>query len=158
MKASWKTGLGFGLTSGVITTVGLIVGLHSGTHSRTAVLGGILTIAIADALSDALGIHIAEEANRRGPSAHVWESTAVTFAAKFTVAVSFAIPVLLLSLETAVIASLIWGISLLCLLSWIMARAQQLPTWTVVGEHLIIACAVIVITFYLGRFVSKTFG
>ena len=49
MKASFKTGLSFGLTSGVITTLGLMVGLHSGTHSRTVVIDGILTIAIADA-------------------------------------------------------------------------------------------------------------
>jgi len=53
MKASFKTGLSFGLTSGVITTLRLMVGLHSGTRSRTVVIGGILTIAIADAMSDA---------------------------------------------------------------------------------------------------------
>ena len=47
MKASWKTGLSFGLTSGVITTLGLMVGLHSGTHSRAVVIGGILTIAMS---------------------------------------------------------------------------------------------------------------
>ena len=41
MKASWKTGLSFGLTSGVITTLGLMVGLHAGTHSRAVVLGGM---------------------------------------------------------------------------------------------------------------------
>jgi hypothetical protein len=45
MKLSFKTGLSFGLTSGVITTLGLMVGLHSGTHSRTVVIGGIVTIA-----------------------------------------------------------------------------------------------------------------
>lgn len=65
MKASWMTGLSFGLTSGVITTLGLIVGLHAGTHSRMVVIGGILTVAISDAMSDALGIHISEEARKR---------------------------------------------------------------------------------------------
>ena len=103
MKSSFKTGVSFGLTSGVITTLGLLVGLHAGTHSRTAVLGGILTIAVADALSDALGIHITEEANRRGSTAHVWESTAATFTVKFISAASFALPVLMLPLEQAVI-------------------------------------------------------
>ena len=42
MRPSWKTGVSFGLTSGVITTLGLMVGLYSGTHSRTVVIGGIL--------------------------------------------------------------------------------------------------------------------
>lgn len=64
------TGLSFGLTSGVITTLGLIVGLHAGTHSRMVVIGGILTVAVSDAMSDALGIHISEEAKKRGSARH----------------------------------------------------------------------------------------
>ncbi|MCB7130183.1 MAG: hypothetical protein J3T61_11670 [Candidatus Brocadiales bacterium] len=61
LNHSIRTGLSFGLTSGIIMTLGVVVGLHAGTHSKIAVLGGILIIAIADASSDALGIHIAEE-------------------------------------------------------------------------------------------------
>ena len=150
--------MSFGLTSGVITTLGLLVGLHAGTQSRLAVLGGILTIAVADALSDALGIHIAEEANHRGSTQHVWESTVVTFAAKFLVAASFALPVMWLALDLAVVASPGWGLGLLAALSWFLARAQRLPVWPVVGEHLVIALAVVSITFFLGRFMGRTFG
>ncbi len=153
MKASWTTGLSFGLTSGVITTLGLMVGLHAGTQSRAVVLGGIVTIAIADALSDALGIHITEEANRR-ESRHVWESTAITFAAKFVTAASFAVPVLWLPLEQAMPVSLGWGLGLLALLSWTVARTQRLPAWTVVAEHLAIAVAVVAATFYIGRWIN----
>lgn len=153
MKASWTTGLSFGLTSGVITTLGLMVGLHAGTHSRAVVLGGIVTIAVADALSDALGIHITEEANRRS-STHVWESTAVTFLAKLVSAASFAVPVLWLPLEDAVMLSLAWGFGLLAVLSWMIARTQRLPAWTIVGEHLVIASAVVAATFYLGRWIN----
>lgn len=155
MKASYKTGVSFGLTSGVITTLGLMVGLHAGTHSRAAVLGGILTIAVADALSDALGIHITEEANRRG-SAHVWESTGMTFVVKFFSAASFALPVMLLPLEQAVIVCIVWGLGLLAVFSWFMARGQRLSPWTVIGEHLLIALAVIAVTFYLGRWIGVT--
>ncbi len=39
MKHSIKTGVSFGLTSGIITTLGLMVGLNSSTHSRIAVIG-----------------------------------------------------------------------------------------------------------------------
>lgn len=156
MKASVRTGLSFGLTSGVITTLGLLVGLHAGTHSRTAVLGGILTIAVADALSDALGIHITEEANCRGSAVHVWESTIMTFAVKFISAASFAVPVVLFALEQAVYISIAWGLGLLALFSWIMARAQRLSPWSIVAEHLLIAVAVIVVTFFLGRWIGAT--
>jgi hypothetical protein len=44
MKRSLKTGLSFGLPSGVITTLGLMIGLRAGTHSRRAVTGGIVPI------------------------------------------------------------------------------------------------------------------
>lgn len=157
MKASYRTGLSFGLTSGVITTLGLMVGLHAGTHSRAAVLGGIVTIAVADALSDALGIHITEEANNRG-AAQVWESTAATFTVKCLSAASFALPVLALPLEQAMIVSLVWGLCLLAGFSWFMARAQRVRPWGIVGEHLLIALAVIVVTYYLGRWIGATVG
>ena len=71
MKISWKTGISFGLTSGVITTLGLMVGLHSGSHSRAIVIGGIMTIAIADAMSDALGIHVSEESKNSIPMSQI---------------------------------------------------------------------------------------
>ncbi len=157
MRASYKTGLSFGLTSGVITTLGLMVGLHAGTHSRAAVLGGIMTIAVADALSDALGIHITEEANNR-EAAHVWESTAATFTVKFLSAASFALPVLALPLEQAMVVSLVWGLCLLAGFSWLMARTQRLGPWGIVGEHLLIAVAVIAVTYCLGRWIGATVG
>lgn len=118
MKSSFRTGLSFGLTSGVITTLGLMVGLHSGTHSRTVVIGGIVTIAVADALSDALGIHIAEESKNNGVVSEIWESTIATFVAKFLIALTFVVPVLLLPLEQAMAVSVAWGLALLAGLSY----------------------------------------
>ena len=107
MKPSYKTGLSFGLTSGVITTLGLMVGLHSGTHSRAVVIGGILTIAIADGMSDALGMHIAEESKNHGVVSEIWESAIATFASKFLIAMTFVVPLLLLPLEPAMMVSVV---------------------------------------------------
>ena len=153
MKASWKTGLSFGLTSGVITTLGLMVGLHAGTHSRAVVLGGIVTIAVADALSDAMGIHLSEESKNSGPVRHIWESTIATFLAKLTIALSFVLPVLLLPLPSAILASLLWGLILLAALSFFLARAQQITPWKVIAEHLLIASCVVGIAHYVGDWV-----
>lgn len=157
MRASWRAGFSFGLTSGVITTLGLMVGLHAGTHSMQAVLGGILTIAVADAMSDALGIHIAEESKNYGNTNEVWESTIATFTAKFVIAGSFSIPVLLMPLDLAIAASLLWGFSLLAMLSYLLARAQAVPSWKVIGEHVAIGLCVVVITHYLGEWVRDRF-
>jgi VIT1/CCC1 family predicted Fe2+/Mn2+ transporter len=156
MKASFKTGLSFDLTSGVITTLGLMVGLHSGTHSRTVVIGGIVTIAVADALSDALGIHIAEESKNHGNVSEIWESTIATFVAKFLIALTFAVPVLLLQLEEAIMVSVLWGLSLLAVLSFLLARAQQIPAWKVIVEHVVIGVTVIAITHYVGDWIRAT--
>lgn len=155
MKASWKTGLSFGLTSGVITTLGLIVGLHSGTHSRAIVIGGILTIAIADAMSDALGIHVSEESKNSGPTIHVWESTLATFLVKFVIAMTFVVPVVIRPLDQAIVISVIWGLLLLAGLSFFVARAQAIPPWKVIGEHLLIALCVVAITHEVGDWVQR---
>jgi VIT1/CCC1 family predicted Fe2+/Mn2+ transporter len=156
MKPSFKTGLSFGLTSGVITTLGLMVGLHSGTHSRTVVIGGILTIAIADAMSDALGMHIAEESKNNGIVSEIWESTLATFVAKFLIATTFVVPVLLLPLEQAMIVSVGWGLTLLAVLSYRLALAQQIPAWKVIAEHVVIGVSVIAITHFVGGWIQST--
>ena len=155
MKASWKTGLSFGLTSGVITTLGLMVGLHSGTHSRAIVIGGILTIAIADSLSDAVGIHVSEESTNSGPTIQVWEATLATFIAKFLIAVTFVIPVVMRPLDQAIVISLIWGLLLLAILSFFVARAKAIPPWKVIGEHLIIALCVVAMTHAVGDWAQR---
>lgn len=154
MKESLKTGLTFGLTSAIITTLGLMVGLHSGTNSRTVVLGGILTIAIADAFSDALGIHISEEAENVHTLKQIWAATVATFLAKFLFALTFAVPVLFLPLFTAILVSLIWGMSILAILSYVMAKSHGEKTWKVVGEHIFIAVIVICVTHFVGDWVS----
>jgi len=117
MKHSLKTGLCFGLTSGIITTLGLMVGLHSGTHSKIVVLGGILTIAVADAFSDALGIHVSEESEQKHTNKEIWESTIATFLSKFLFALTFIIPIVFFELSTAIVISVIWGLFALSILS-----------------------------------------
>jgi len=158
MKHSLKTGFSFGLTSGIITTLGLIVGLHSGTHSRLVIIGGILTIAIADAFSDALGIHISEESENKHTTIEIWESTLSTFVAKFLFAMTFVIPTLFLSLTTAIIVSVVWGLSLLGIFSFYIAKEQKVKPWKVIMEHLFIALAVVGITHYVGDWIGSTFG
>ena len=153
-----RTGLFFGATSGVITTIGLIVGLNSGTRSITAVLGGILVIAVADAMSDALGIHLAEEAKPDTDHIHVWAATIVTFLTKFVFSISFAIPLLMLPLDTAVIASVVWGMLVIVVLSYFLARSQDESPLGIIAEHVGIAALVIVFSHYIGVWVAATFG
>lgn len=153
-----RTGLFFGATSGVITTIGLITGLNSGTGSVAAVLGGIFVIAVADSMSDALGIHLAEEADPNATTSHVWAATISTFLNKFIFALSFAVPLLLLPLDTAVAASLLWGMLVIVVLSYFLARTQNTKPLHVIGEHLGIAVLVVILSHFIGVWVNQTFA
>lgn len=153
-----RTGLFFGATSGVITTVGLLTGLNAGTHSVAAVLGGILVIAVADSLSDALGIHLAEEADPSTTVEHVWLATISTFLTKLVFASSFALPILLFPLQVAVFVSIFWGMLVITVLSFLLAKTQNERALPIIAEHLGIAIVVVVLSHLIGAWVGAHFG
>ncbi len=155
MRIAIRKGLGFGLTSGIITTLGLIVGLNEGTHSKKIVLGGILLIAIADALSDALGIHVSEEAgSKQITDKQIWESTFSTVFFKFLFALTFAVPLLLFELSLAIIISLIWGLFLLIVFSYTIAKTRGEKPLKAILEHIAIAAFVVIITYLVGTWIA----
>lgn len=154
MRRSLRKGFSFGLTSGIITTLGLIVGLNSVSDSVIILIEGILIIAISDSMSDALGIHISEESENKYSNKAVWESTLATLLTKFVFAISFIIPLLLLEKSIAVIISVIWGLGLIAIMSYYIAKRENQPSISVIGEHLLIAIIVIILTNYVGLFIS----
>ncbi|MBN1786386.1 MAG: hypothetical protein JW825_05320 [Candidatus Methanofastidiosa archaeon] len=157
MKDSFKTGIGFGLTSAIITTLGLMMGLYSGTGSEIAIIGGIITIAIADAFSDSLGIHISEESKEYTDSKHVWECTITTFLSKFIFALTFAVPVWFMELERAIIVNIAWGFSLITLFSYYISTIKNENPVRIIIEHVSIAFLVIIISYLVGLWVNSTF-
>jgi VIT1/CCC1 family predicted Fe2+/Mn2+ transporter len=68
------------------------------------------------------------------------------------------VPVLLLKLTTAIVVSIGWGVLLLSVFSYIIAREQNAHPWKVIFEHLGIALVVIVITHFVGDWISSVFG
>ncbi len=155
---SLKKGFGFGLTSGTITTIGLMVGLYSVTSSKSVVIGGILMIAIADAFSDALGIHVSEEFEAKNDTREIWEATASTFFFKLVFSSAFIIPVLFLDLFTAILVSVIFGMTMIGIFSFKFAKERSANPWKAVIEHLGVASAVVVITYQIGTWISSRFG
>ena len=153
-----RTGLFFGTTSGVITTLGLMVGLQAGTRSVTAVFGGVIVIAISDAMSDAMGIHLSEEADPESTRAHIWAATLSTFFSKFLIAASFALPLLWLPLDQAVAVGVAWGLLIIVVMSYLLARLQRASAWRAISEHVSIARVVIVGSHYVGVWASSVFA
>jgi VIT1/CCC1 family predicted Fe2+/Mn2+ transporter len=81
-----------------------------------------------------------------------------TFVAKFAMSATFLVPILLLDLDTAVWASVVWGLAAVGGLSWVIARRQFASPWGPVIEHVGVTVVVIVVTALLGRFVAATFA
>jgi len=158
MKQSVKTWITFGITSGIITTLWLIVGLGAGSHMKSVIIWGILTIAVADAFSDAMGIFVAEESDKINKRGDIWRAWISTFLAKFFVALSFVIPFLLLPILPATIISGVRGLGGLRFMSHKVAEIHQQKHSHVVLEHIILGITVVVITYFVGVFVSHIFG
>jgi vacuolar iron transporter family protein len=158
MNTPIKRGISFGLTSGIITTLGVMIGLNAGTGLKLAVIGGIITVAVSDAFSDALGMHMAEESNKKAKHKDVWEATIATFVTKLGIASTFIFPVILLDLSVAIILSVIWGLFLLIIFNYILAKQRNESPAKIVTGHLLIAIIVITLTYYLGILIKSYFG
>ena len=151
MKVSVKKGLSYGTTTGVITTLALLLGLYSASAPRNVILAGILTIAFADAFSDGLGIHISEESENVHPHRTVWESTLATVFTKMILGLSFVVPVVFFTLNTAIVLDVVWGSLVLTVVSYQVARKNEQNTVSMMVEHLGIALMVIVGSLLIGK-------
>ena len=109
-------------------------------------------------MSDALGIHLAEEADPDSTHEQIWAATFSTFFTKLIVALTFALPLLLLPLQTAVIVSVIWGLTVILLISIYLARVQRVSFLPVAAEHLLIAIVVIAVSHFIGGWVQQVFS
>lgn len=159
MDRAVKTGISFGITSGIITTLGLMVGLANGTGSRLIVIGGILTIAIADSFSDALGIHVSQESDKKNSTKSIWTSTVSTFLAKLFFTSLFIIPIIFWELHFAIYINIAFGFVVLAVLSYLIANTngEKSPFHSVI-EHLFIASVVVVLTYLIGDWISLNFS
>ena len=154
------TGVSFGMTSGVITSLGMIVGLHSATSSRLVVIAGIIIMAIADGLSDAAGVHISEESElEKGITKHtqkeIWVATIFTFISKLIFTLTFAIPFLVFHLKTAVLIAIGWGMLLLILLNFTIAKIKQENSAMLITEHILLALFVIALSHGVGHLIAR---
>ena len=148
------------MTSGVITALGMIVGLNSATSSRLVVIAGIIIMAIADGLADAAGLHISEESElEEGRAKHtpkeIWLTTLFTFLSVAGFILTFVIPILVFPLKTAVYVAIAWGMFLLVILNFNIAKAKKERPIKLISEHILLALFVIVVTGYVGKSIAK---
>jgi len=154
---SWQTRFSFGSTSAIITNLALMAGLHSEPNAKVSIIGGILVIALADNISDSFGIHIYQESEKI-ETREIWTSTLFNFLARFIVSLSFIALILFLPLNAAIISSIIWGLLLLTVISYMVARDEAVNPYTSILTHLLIAAGVIFLSNLAGDLLISRFG
>jgi VIT1/CCC1 family predicted Fe2+/Mn2+ transporter len=153
----WQTRFSFGSTSAVITNLALMAGLHSEANAKVSIIGGILVVALADNISDSFGIHIYQESEKI-ETREVWASTLFNFFARVIVSLSFVVLLLLLPLDAAIISSIVWGLLLLAVVSYIVAKNEAANPYLSILTHLTIAACVIFLSNLIGDFLIRQFG
>ena len=147
----------FGATSAIVTSLAFIVGLSKNPNPRLAIIGSLLVIAVADNISDSLGIHIYQESELLDYKV-VRSSTFFNFLTRFLVMLIFILSVAFLPIKYAVIFSIVYGISLLSILSYFIAREQKVNPYSAILKHGAIAILVIILSGFIGVWIVSIFS
>jgi vacuolar iron transporter family protein len=142
-----------GSTAAIITSMALIAGLSRSATSKSSVIASLLIIAIADNISDSLSLHIYKEsegADKKEIAASTWGN----FVARFLVVLTFIAIVALDPANVAVILASIWGLALLTLLSYSIAKTKETHPMREIVWHLVVAVAVVVASRAIGSLIA----
>lgn len=142
----------FGGSAGVVACVALIVGLGAAGAPNSLIVSSLLIVALADNLTDSLSIHIYQESERL-PGKEAFLATISNFVSRLLVSLSFVLFVLALPIRGAVAAALAWGLFLLGLLSWMIARQRGVQPIPEVAKHLFVALVVVAVAELIGDWI-----
>jgi VIT1/CCC1 family predicted Fe2+/Mn2+ transporter len=151
-----QTRFSFGATSAIITNLGIITGLDTLTHPKLSIIGALLVIALADNLSDSFGIHIYQESEHIAKK-EVWLSTLTNFFTRLFVSSTFIILIIVLPIRLAAVCSVIWGLLILTVMTYTIAKQQKINPFSAIFVHLTIAVVVVVASNFIGGFVISRF-
>lgn len=143
------TRISFGGTAAIVTSMALMAGLEAANASKATEVSALLIAAVADNLTDSLSVHLYQESEgleRR----EAFVGTLANFATRLIVCLSFVLMVLLLDRRAAVVGGIAWGLTLLGVLSYMLARERNVSALSEVVKHMTVAVGII--------FVSKTLG
>jgi VIT1/CCC1 family predicted Fe2+/Mn2+ transporter len=137
--------------------MGLILGLDAAANSRQAIVSVLLIFAVADNLSDSLSVHVYQEAEQL-ESREAFRSTLANFATRLLVALSFVVLVITLPRDSLATITVAWGLLLLALLTYRIARARGARIGREIAKHVLVAAIVLVVSRWLGTWIASSFG
>lgn len=147
----------FGSPAAIVTSTSLIVGLHTATIHRSAIAGSLLIFALADNLTDSLGVHIYQESERLN-TREAFRTTVANFLARLLLSLSFVAIVLIAPSPAVVYLSIVWGLSLLSGLSYLLARARGVSALAEIFKHCAVALAVVALSKFIGVAIRAWLG
>lgn len=147
------TRISFGGTAAIVTSMALMAGLEAANAARATEVSALLIAAVADNLTDSLSVHMYQESEgleRR----EIFVGTLSNFATRLVVCLTFVLMAALLARHTAAVAGIVWGLSLLSALSYMLARQRQVSALSEVGKHLAVALVIIFVSKSIGQWIS----
>jgi vacuolar iron transporter family protein len=144
-------------TAAIVTSMGLVAGLEAANAETATMEGALLIAAIADNLTDSLSVHMYQEPERLEPR-DAFVGTLTNFAARLIVCLSFVLIVALFGTHTAAVGGIVWGISSLGGLTYMLARHRKVSALSEVGKHLAVASLVILASRSIGHWIATCLG
>jgi VIT1/CCC1 family predicted Fe2+/Mn2+ transporter len=145
--------ISFGSSSAVITSLAIIIGLSGTVNAKINIITALLIIAIADNVSDSFGIHVHQESECRKPN-EVRRITFDNFIARFLITMIFILFIFFISLNYAIILSIIVGLTIITILSYSIAKRQKINPYKEIFKHLVLAILVMFIGLVLRNILS----
>ncbi|PIU40804.1 MAG: hypothetical protein COS99_08785 [Candidatus Omnitrophica bacterium CG07_land_8_20_14_0_80_42_15] len=121
-----------------------------------SIISSILVVALADNIADSFGIHIYQE-SECVDNKEVWFSTLSNFFTRIFVSLTFIILVAVLPINLAVPCSICWGLALLAMMSYTIAKDRKVKPYSIIFEHIVIAIFVITLSHFIGRYIIGRF-
>jgi hypothetical protein len=131
----------------------LVSGLDAAGATKSVAVSALLVAALADNLTDSLSIHIFQESEQLEQK-EAFAGTVTNFVTRLLVCLSFALLVGFLPISIAVESIIVWGMSLLAALTFMVARERKVGVLLEIAKHLLVAAAVIIVSKAIGHWIS----
>jgi hypothetical protein len=147
------TRISFGATAAIVTSMALLTGLDAADASKATMVSALLIAAVADNLTDSLSVHMYQESERLERK-EAFLGTLSNFATRLIVCLSFILIVVLFREHSAPVAGIIWGMSLLAGLTYMLARHRQVSAVSELAKHLTMALVIVFVSKEIGRWIT----
>ena len=142
----------FGATSAVITGLAIIIGLSGMANSNITIITALLILALADNISDSFGMHMYQKSQHIDGAR---KSTVMNFLTRIAIVLSFVLFMLVLPMDYAVAASIIFGLGIITIISYLIAKDQKTDIYGTVVKYLALAVFVMLVSFYLREIIMS---